>query len=158
MHTLQILNDIASQRFYRTCQLPSVQDNEVYRLITSLLWMFRKSFTMSSSRACPNMPLFGAPVRDSEGSHLARIARSLRLNPIEATGMRLEVRRSRSSRSSNLFPLPLTSPQTKNLDAQRRMNVSFRGALVQLNRIDEKESEKDIQKLFSSFQEWVLVH
>jgi hypothetical protein len=38
------------------------------------------------------------------------------------------------------------------------MNVSFRGALVQLNRIDEKESEKDIQKLFSSFQEWVLVH
>ena len=88
--------------------------------------------------------------RDSEGSHLARIARSL--NPIEATGMRLEVRRSRSSRSSNLFPLPLTSPQTKNLGAQRRMNVSFRGALVQLNRIDEKESEKDIQKLFLLFK------
>ncbi|RAM60395.1 hypothetical protein DS67_03090 [Mesotoga sp. SC_4PWA21] len=66
--------------------------------------------------------------------------------------MRLEVRRSRSSRSSNLFPLPLTSPQTKNLDAQRRMNVSFRGALVQLNRIDEKESEKDIQKLFLLFK------
>ncbi|HNS67968.1 MAG TPA: hypothetical protein PKG97_10280, partial [Mesotoga infera] len=47
---------------------------------------------------------------------------------------------------------PLTSPLTKNLDAQRRMNVSFRGVLVQLNRIDEKESEKDIQKLFLLFK------
>jgi len=53
----------------------------------------------------PICPCSGFLFRDSEGSHLARIARSLRLNPIEATGMRLEVRRSRSSRSSNLFPL-----------------------------------------------------
>ncbi len=50
-----------------------------------------------------NVPVWGFLFRDSVGSHLARIARYL--NPIEATGMRLEVRRSRSSRSSNLFPL-----------------------------------------------------
>ena len=156
MHTLQILNDIASQRFYRTCQLPSVQDNEVCRLITSLLWMFRKPFTMSSSRACPNMPLFGAPVRDSEGSHLARIARSL--NPIEATGMRLEVRRSRSSRSSNLFfPASyIPSDQEPGRAASDERLIQGRFGSAQQDR--RKGIRERYSEAFSSFQEWVLVH
>ena len=154
MYTLQILNDIASQRFYRTCQLPSVQDNEVCRLITSLLWMFRKPFTISSSTACPNMPLFGAPVRDSEGSHLARIARSL--NP--TTGMRLEVRRSRSSRSSNLFPLASYIPSDQELGRAASDERLIQGRFGSAQQDRRKGIRERYSEAFSSFQEWVLVH
>jgi len=68
---------------------------------------FRPKFfpLMSSRRARPeSLPQYaplGVPVQGFCGVS----SRAYRARSIEATGMRLEVRRSRSLRSSNLFPL-----------------------------------------------------
>ena len=88
-------------------------------------------FLRSGSRIGVRDDGIGTIRDDSVEPGLAKIGYNRPQEPVsphfrkEIRGMRLEVRKSRSSRSSHLSPLASDLRVTKNLDAQRRNDESF---------------------------------